>query len=103
MCRNDSFALVSIALFASVVAFGATNYISWDAFAPRDTVAHRSDDTTMEWTRPDSAARQSPTRDVEGDPRDAQPPSLRSTSDDVTREKTLALLILMLRDGRGAR
>ena len=116
MCLGDRIALISIIVLSSVIASVATNDIRGNALALQNDAARAGDDTKAEMTKRDSAARRSPIGDVEGDQRDDQPPALalpappgppfrsfRSTSNDATREKTLAVLILMLRDGRGAR
>lgn len=107
-------ALISMIVLSSVMVV-ATNDIRGDAIVPRDD-ARGGHDTKTKIAKLDSAPRQSPMRDVEGEQRDDQPLALtlpsppspplrsfRSTSNEPTREKTLAVVILMLRHGRGAR
>jgi hypothetical protein len=108
MRLGDRIALISIIVLSSVIASVATNDIRGNAIAPQNDAARAGDDTKTKMANLESAARRSPMRDVEGEQRDEQPPALAlpapaPPSNDLTRYKTLAVLILMLRDGRGAR
>ena len=113
MHLGDRIALISIGVLSLVMAALATSYMRGNAIVPNDAaVARGEDDTKTEGKDP--AARRSPISDVVGgEQRDDQSPALpyplatrspsRSTSTDSTREKTLAVLIMMFRGGRGAR
>jgi len=112
-------ALISVVVVASVMASVASNHMRGHAIVPSyDAGRGRNDIKTKMAELESAAAGQSPVRDREVEQRDdrllaltlSAPPALsfRSTSNelpenDATREKTLAVLILMLRDGRGAR
>ena len=85
-------ALISVVLLSSVMASIATNDIRGNAIAPPYDAARGGNGTKTAMAKLQPAAPRSPMRDLEGEQRDA------------TREKkTLAVLILMFMDGRGAR
>ena len=111
-------ALISVVVMASVMASVASNHMRGHAIVPPYDAGRGRNDIKTKMAELESAAGQSPVRDREVEQRDdrllaltlSAPParSFRSTSNelpenDATREKTLAVLILMLRDGRGAR
>ena len=114
-------ALISVVVVASVMASVASNHMRGHAIVPAHDAGRGRNDIKTKMAELESAAGRSPVRDLEVEQRDDRPLALtlsvppaaplrsfRSTSDelpenDATREKTLAVLILMLRDGRGAR
>jgi hypothetical protein len=98
MRRCARTALISMVLFSSVTVSAASNYIPGAAIVLPGGVMALGDNGLRTETKPDSAARRPPRRDIEGDQR-----SPGATPGNLDREKALALLILMLRDGRGAR
>lgn len=94
-------ALISLLVLSSGTVASGVNYIDRDAILPRDTImaTPRESDAKVQQQREHQPLRIAPRSQT-------SPPDVRPGIDpaETTREKkTLAVLLLMLRDGRGAR
>jgi len=101
---RDRIVVISLVLLSTATASSRANYISGDATLPRDAMlsGSRSDTHTSIRIGESKQQRSGGTLRSPGPPL----PNIRTEADgnDTIREKkTLAVLILMLRDGRGAR
>jgi hypothetical protein len=110
---RDRIAVISLVVLSAATASFGANYIREDAIVPQDGRGARSGSDTK---APLDTSRRPPVREVgEVEQRERLrialrphgPPvrNSRPGADDsgTAREKTLAALLLMLRDGRGAR
>ena len=81
---RDASVAISLVILSSVTGASGTNYIQSSPIPPRETMVTRSQSDTNAHLQP----------------REQQ----RANGNDTVREKkTLVLLLLMLRDGRGVR
>lgn len=106
---RDRIALILLAVVAVVTASSSAKYIRLDAIVPRDTMgAGNSGATKTQIAEIGEIEQRRDRRQSRIALRPQGPPvrhgSSESNSTETIREKrTLALLLLMLRDGRGAR
>jgi hypothetical protein len=97
-------AVISLLLLPTATASSGGNYTRADATVPQDAMFSGTGSDTHPSIRVEELEQQ-PSRGTRRSP-DSPLPSASAKADgsDTTREKkTLAVLILMLRDGRGAR
>jgi hypothetical protein len=98
MCIRDHIAVISLVVLSSVTASSGVSYVHDSPIVPRDAMlAKRSGSDTKAQIQPSRIALPSPGSSLRNVGR-------RADADDTSRErKTLAVIFLMLRDGRGAR
>ena len=107
MSTHTSIAAISLLVLASVTTASGINYNPGDATASRDVMStSRRSDATAQIREVGAGEEQRPRLETAVNSQGVPLPNVRRGSDrsDTIREKkTLAVLLLMLRDGRGAR
>jgi len=93
---GDRIALISIVVLSLIMASLATSYIRGNAIVAQDNAVAHGDDAAK--TDGQAGLRGSRVADAQ-----RQHPVPRVESNDGPRDKTLAVLIMMLRGGRGLR
>jgi hypothetical protein len=101
MSLGDRIALISIVVLSLIMASLASSYIRGNAIEAQDDAVAHGDDATK--TDRQAGRPGGTVADARRQGRTARRPDARVESNDDTREKTLAVLIMMFRDGRGLR
>jgi hypothetical protein len=101
MRLGDRIALISIVVLSLIMASIASSYIRGNAIEAHDDAVVHGDDATK--TDRQAGRPGATIADAQRQGRTARGPVARVESNDDIREKTLAVLIMMFREGRGLR